>query len=340
MDVPGPDRLLALVDRLSGPRVGMVVDLVADRFLFGLPKRISREAPVLILRQESDVWIPGGGANAVANVAALGGRPRVLGVVGADEPGERILALLAERGVDTSGILRLEGHRTTTKTRILAGPRHGVKQQVVRIDVEDELELADAHRNALAENLRSAAEELDGLILSDYGSGLVDDALIATAREVGTPTLADSRYRLAAFAGVDGATPNEEEAEALWGGPLGEGPALARAGATLRERLALDFLLVTRGSAGMALFTGTGTAELPVHGSAQVADVTGAGDTVIGSFSLALAAGATPLEAAVVATYAAGIVVQKHGTATASPDELRVAVDRDPDLSGRIREIG
>ena len=338
--VPSPARLLALVDRLAGQPVLMLVDLVADRFVTGTPKRISREAPVLILRHESEELLPGGGANAAANVAALGGLPLPVGIVGADASGDELLATFAARGIATAGIRRRPGYRTPTKVRILAGAPHSIKQQVVRYDVEGELELDGEDREFLGEQLRRVTGAARVAVLSDYGYGAVDPGLVGAARAaVGDDgiLLCDSRYRLLEFAGVDGATPNEEEAEATLGRRLGSGPALLAGGALLRDKLRARFVLVTRGSLGMALFADGGCAHLPVHGTDQVADVTGAGDTVIGTFALALAAGATPLEAALLADYAGGVVVMKRGTATLSRDELRAAVERDPQLPACVR---
>ncbi len=331
--LPSRARLLELIDGMTGQPVLMIVDLVADRFITGTPKRISREAPVLILRHEREEFIPGGGANAVANVRALGGEPLPLGVVGDDESGRLLLETLAERGVDTSGVTTRPGYRTPTKTRVLGGGRHAIKQQIVRYDIEDRVELDAGDIERLTATLTGWRQRAEVAVLSDYGYGAVPPKLTAVARgALADPAvvLADSRYRLHEFRGLDGATPNEEEAEALQGGPMSEDPdAFRRSGRLLRDRLASRFLLITRGSQGMSLFLADGCLHLPVHGTDQVADVTGAGDTVIGAFALALAAGAAPAEAALVANYAGGLVVMKTGTATISPDELRDAVASD-----------
>ncbi|RMH23370.1 MAG: hypothetical protein D6696_00805 [Acidobacteria bacterium] len=329
---PTTARLLALIDAIGGQPVAMLVDLVADRFITGTPKRISREAPVLILRYDGERLAPGGGANAVANVVALGGRPLALGVVGDDRMGEALIESLAARGVATGGILVRGGYRTPTKTRILGGARHGSKQQIVRYDVEDRVELTADERRRLLAFLDRHPGELRVAVLSDYGYGAVDPALVPELRRrlgSGGAVLGDSRFRLASYPQLDGATPNAEEAEALLGHPL-EAGNLDAAGHSLRRRLGVGFLLITQGSDGMALFTDAGACHLPVHGTDQVADVTGAGDTVIGTFALALAAGATPLEAACLANYAGGVVVMKMGTATLTRDELRAAVRQDP----------
>jgi len=343
---PSTDRLLGLVDAMAGRPVAMLVDLVADLFITGIPKRISREAPVLILSYQGETLIPGGGANAVANVAALGGRPLPLGVVGDDAHGRGLLEALREREVTTEGILVRSGYRTPTKVRILGGGRHSIKQQIVRYDIEDRLDLTDAERDRFAKVLSHWAEdgEIGAAILSDYGYGTVEPGLLPRVRAAlpGATVVCDSRYRLGDFTGLglDGATPNEEEAEALLGGAIGDDPArLDDAGQTLRSRLGARFLLITRGSRGMSLFADGTAAHVLVHGTDQVADVTGAGDTVIGTFALALAAGGSPLEATLLANYAGGVVVRKMGTATLSPDELREAVRSDPRLLAEVRWV-
>jgi len=326
---PSAERLLELVDGLAGRPVVMLADLVLDVFIAGVPKRISREAPVLILAFEERTVTPGGGANAVANVAALGGTPLPLGVVGDEPDGEALRALLAARGVDVSGLVTKSGYRTPVKTRILGGG--AIKQQIVRYDVEDIVELGETERARFAEALDGRSAPV--AVLSDYGYGSAVPELVPWLREALGPEallLCDSRYRLERFAGIDAATPNLEEAEAMAGRPLADEAALAAEGPRLRERLGCRSLLVTRGSRGMSLFTAEGSAEVPVHGTEEVADVTGAGDTVIGTFALALAAGASPVEAMLLADYAGGVVVMKRGTATLDRGELAEAIRADP----------
>ncbi len=316
---------------MAGRPVLMLVDLVVDRFVSGSPKRISREAPVLILRFEKETLVPGGGANAVANVAALGGQPLPLGVVGADDSGTRLLEALTAIGVPTSGIVVREGYRTPTKVRILGGGRHSIKQQIVRYDIEDTLAIGAAERDHFGRALDGWRGRARVAVLSDYGYGGVEPALVPELRAAlaaDSTILCDSRFRLHEFTDVDGATPNEEEALALLDDAGDTDPAAAGDG--LRERLGTRFLLITRGSYGMSLFEDGSACHIPIHGSDQVADVTGAGDTVIGAFALAMAAGATPLEAALLADYAGGVVVMKSGTATVTAEELAAAVDSDP----------
>jgi rfaE bifunctional protein kinase chain/domain len=283
---------------------------------------------VLILEHEGEELVPGGGANAIFNVRALGGRPLPVGVVGDDDNGRALLDLFAGHDVATEGILVQPGYRTPCKTRILAGARHAIKQQIVRYDIGDALRLADRDRATLGERLAQLASSSRVLLVSDYGQGGVQPELVAGVE--GRPELlrlADSRHRLKALENLDGATPNEEELDMLVPGSSDD--VLAR-GELLRRQLDARFLLLTRGSEGMILFEEGGASSIPVHGTDQVADVTGAGDTVIGAFALASAAGASPLEAALLANYAGGIVVMKLGTATAAAGELREAIRQDP----------
>jgi rfaE bifunctional protein kinase chain/domain len=329
---PTRERLLELAAGFAGQPVLMLVDLVADRFVHGVPKRISREAPVLILRWAGESVAPGGGANAAANVRALGGRPLAVGCVGDDDSGRALLEAFAARGIESDGILVRAGWPTPTKTRILAGYPSGIKQQVVRFDREELRPLSAPERAEVAARLRARAGAARVAVLSDYGYGAVPPELLGEVRAaLGTSStvLVDSRFRLGEFHGADGATPNEEEAEALNGAALDSGAGFEAVGARLRGGLGARFLLVTRGSRGMTLFEDGSVAHVPVHGTDQVADVTGAGDTVIGTFALALAAGASPLEATLLANYAGGVVVMKMGTATLTLDELVAAIEND-----------
>ncbi|MFQ5527777.1 MAG: bifunctional heptose 7-phosphate kinase/heptose 1-phosphate adenyltransferase [Thermoanaerobaculia bacterium] len=326
---------------MASQPVVMAVDLVADRFITGSPKRISREAPVLILRHESDRFVPGGGANAVANVSALGGQPLPIGVVGDDESGRAILDAFGERDIDTAGIAVSSAYSTPTKVRVMGGAKHAIKQQIVRYDIEDEVDADTAISRVHSAALAAWGGRAAVAVLSDYGYGAVTPSLIRPVRAALSESgrvLCDSRYRLADFSGIDGATPNEEEAEALHNTSFNDDAALlTEAGQAIRAQLEADFVLVTRGSLGMSLFLSDGAAHIPIHGSDQVADVTGAGDTVIGTFALALAAGSTPLEAALLANFSGGIVVQKSGTATASPSELDRALDTGDETLREVR---
>ena len=325
-------RLEAIARGFRGRRVLVLADLVADEFVYGRVERVSREAPVLILRHDTTDVRLGGGANAVHNIRTLGAQPLPFGLLGADAHGKRLRALLRERGISAGGVLRADGYATPVKARILAGRAHSTKQQVVRLDRYQPLAARSGARRALERRLRAFRGTVDGVLVSDYGCGLLDAALVraalAFARERGIPVTVDSRFGLLRFRGMTAVTPNEPEVEEALGVTIGhDRRKLESAGRELLQRLACKAVLVTRGSDGMALFErGRPPLHIPVHGSDQVADVTGAGDTVIATFTLALASGASPEEAARLANYAGGIVVMKHATATVSADELVAAV--------------
>ena len=320
-------RLLDLLGRFEGAPVVLWGDFVVDRFLLGSPKRVSREAPVLILTYESETIVPGGGGNALMNLAALGARPVAVGAIGDDVAGRNLVAAFERAGIDVADIESVPGYETPTKTRVQAGFPHGVRQQVVRFDRERPLPESGAVRERLAARARRRLADARACVLSDYGYGAVDPSAAPLATSVlagrGKVTV-DSRFRVAEYRGASAATPNEEEAARASGLPLDrEDEALEVGGRRLRESLEAEALLVTRGSRGSALFeAGKPSVRVPVHGGDQVADVTGAGDTVIATFTLALAAGGSYLEAAVLASIAGGIVVMKSGTATVSREEI------------------
>ncbi len=324
---------------MKGKLIVVYGDVVADRFVYGTPKRISREAPVLILRQYRDDILLGGGGNAINNILSLGGLPIPVSVVGDDTAGGMLIEKLTAQGVDCSGILRVGRYQTPTKVRILGGYPHASRQQIVRYDIEDHFEMSEKEADRFAWLLRDQMAICQAALISDYGYGVVTPALAANLTGVahGKPVTLDSRYDLLRYPNVTAATPNEEEAAAAAATSLfenGDDDRLSFVAETLQQALDCEALLITRGSRGMALFEKAGTPPLliPVYGTDQVADVTGAGDTVIATFTLALAAGASYAEAAKLANYGGGIVVMKMGTATVSNDELRHAIERDEEL--------
>ncbi len=319
--------LEAVVHQLKGKRVAVLADLVADVFLYGEISRISREAPVLILNHRDTQQVPGGGANAIHNLWALGGIPYPIGVVGEDSEGERLLSYFSGLGIDISGIEKVAGYRTPTKMRVLAGMPHGYRQQVVRLDWGSTLDNQKILKR-VRKRLKAALANADALILSDYGYGVVSPEIVSSVRLNHLPVTLDSRFSMQRFPGVTAATPNESEVEAILGITIGNNlETLSKAGRALRKRLNHQALLITRGKDGMALFErGKRPVHIPVYGGDQVADITGAGDTVIAAFTLALAAGGSFVQAARLANYAGGIVVMKYGTATVSRDELLSAV--------------
>ena len=330
-------RLLRLLDAFSARRVAVVGDLIADEFIYGRVARVSREAPVLILQYDTTEVLPGGAGNAANNAAALGARVCIVGLAGRDEPGKRLLARF--RRIDTAGVFRPQGYQTPVKTRILAGGVHSAKQQIVRIDRVVSNGYDRKTRAAFARAALKAAGECDAVLLSDYGTGLVTPELAgALKKKVGArsrrrpvPILVDSRYDLLRYRGLSACTPNESEVEQMLAVRIGDDVrALERAGRELLKRTRMDAVLITRGSRGMALFeAGRPTTHIPIFGSDEVADVTGAGDTVIATMALAIAAGGSFYEAARLANYAGGLVVMKRGTATVLPGELREAVRSD-----------
>ncbi len=328
--------LADLVERFPGKRIVLFGDFVADEFQFGEIARVSREAPVLILRHRETLLVPGGGANAANNLADLNARVLPVTAVGDDAAGDALLAYFRAKRVDVSGVVRVKGWTTPVKTRFLAGWPHTKHQQVLRVDREPQTELPSEARKKLERNLREHLQGADALAVSDYGFGVARPDLVRSAlraKKNSVISTLDARHNLAAYArtGIAYATPNESELEALHYTVIGQDLAqLEKCGRATLDYMKLKALLVTRGRDGMTLFeAGKPTARIPIHGSDQAADVTGAGDTVLAAFTLALACGAAPLEAVHLANIAGGIVVMKRGTATVSREELRAAIRRD-----------
>jgi D-glycero-beta-D-manno-heptose-7-phosphate kinase len=319
------------VGQFGGARVLVVGDLIADEYVYGRVARVSREAPVLILEYDSTEIVPGGAGNAAANVAALGGRVRLAAMVGRDEPGRRVERALPAR-VERAGLVRPAGFRTPVKTRILAGGIHSAKQQVVRIDRLSPHVITAREEAAIARSALAGVARADAVLISDYGTGLVTPALARAlaerARLRGIPVLIDSRYALTKYRGLTACAPNESEVEQALGVRIDDHPrVLERAGRRLLTLTRMAAVIITRGSRGMAVFQpGVKTVHIPIHGSDEIADVTGAGDTVMATLTLAMAVGASVEQAARLANVAGGLVVMKRGTATVSAAELTHAI--------------
>jgi len=329
-------RLESLVEMFQRQRIVVLGDFVVDRFVSGEISRVSREAPVLILRHRETEILPGGGANAVNNLASLGAKVHPVGVVGDDESGRALLDYFLEKRVDTTAILRVPGRITPTKTRYLAGWTHKAGQQVLRVDHEPGEPLATNIQRKLAAKAAQLMRKGGALLVSDYGFGTASPTTVGWARKGARSKLVatlDSRYSLEEYrgSGLTAATPNESELEALYHTRIGNDAAkLERVGKSTLRMLGLEALLMTRGSDGMVLFErGKPPTAIPIYGSDEAADVTGAGDTVIAVFTMALAAGANFYEAAILANYAGGIVVMKRGTATVTKAELSEALRRE-----------
>jgi len=332
--VKDTERWKKIVQSFSDVSITVLADLVADEFVFGEIARVSREAPVLILKHRERTVVPGGGGNAVMNLASLGVNVLPVGVVGDDEAGSLLLEQLHEKKVSTSGIERVKNHTTPTKTRILAGMSHNSRQQVVRVDREPE-PLDDLHPILL--NLVNAAREYatasDAFVISEYGYGAATPRMLNFIKSnhclANQPVTLDSRYRMLEYEGVTAATPNEPEVEEALGIKIGrDDKKLFAAGEQLMKQMNLESLVVTRGRDGMVAFEKDASPlTIPIFGSDQVVDVTGAGDTVIATFAASLAAGADTADATRLANFAGGIVVMKRGTATVSRKELLAAID-------------
>jgi rfaE bifunctional protein kinase chain/domain len=320
----------SVIDRFEGQRILVFGDLVADMVVYGEISRISREAPVLILNHSETQMVPGGAANAVHNLWALGAHPVPVGIVGHDVEGEQLLEYFNSLNIDTTAIRRVTSYRTPTKTRVVASAAHAYQQQVLRLDRGAPVSGETASR-AVASFLRNRLRKVDAVLVSDYGYGLVQPDLTDELSRARFPVTVDSRYRLRDFPGLTAATPNEPEVEEALGIRIGDDlDTLERAGRELLRRLKHDALLITRGKDGMALFEPRRrTKHIPIYGTDEIADVTGAGDTVISVFTLALSTGATFADAAQLANYAGGLAVMKHGTRTVTRDELSRAVASD-----------
>ena len=325
------ERLLALVRRFAGIRVLVVGDMVADEYITGIPSRISREAPVLILDHSDQYTVPGGATNPGVNARTLGAEVFLAGVVGDDISGERLRERLRRQRVHMEGLFSEPGRPTSTKTRILAGGMQLVQQQIVRVDLIDHSALGEECERQIIAYLHDMIPSMDALIISDYANGVLNPAIIEAslplATEHGKIVTVDSHGDLARFQGATALTPNQPEAEATLNTRITDRDSLCRAGARLLAETNARGVLITRGSEGMSLFErGQLAMHVPASNLTEVFDPTCAGDTVAATFTLALVAGASMAEAAVLANIAAGLVVRRIGCATNTPDELMSAV--------------
>jgi rfaE bifunctional protein kinase chain/domain len=316
--------LLALLERLGGRRVLVVADLYLDRYIFGGPSRISREAPIMVLDEERQEDRLGGGAAPALQLAALGYEVAVAGVIGDDRAGQIARGLLAEAGIDPTAVLVDPTRPTTTKTRVVAEGFFLFPQQIVRVDRQERALVGAEMTQALAAAV--AASQADAILVSDYRSGVVTEELVAAVREAqdihGLLTTVDSQGELEKFAGFDLVKCNQAEAEAVLGHPLGDRDGREQALTALRARIGARCLVVTRGDEGAALASEDGYGEAPATNRSEIFDVTGAGDTVVAVMTAARLAGATPIDAALLAQAAAGVVVRKWGNQQATRAEI------------------
>ena len=323
--------MVNVLAQMAGTPVLIIGDMVADVYLDGEIARISREAPVLVLEEREERVVAGGAANVANNTATIGGSSYAVGVCGTERSGDALLAVLGENGVHTEGFVRAEAHPTITKTRIIAGGRATVSQQIVRVDREWHTPLTAETEEALLARIRDLLPQVRGVVLSDYGSGTVTARVrrlvIDETRRRGIPSIVDSRYDILAYTGIGYIKQNDAELAAALGRELCCEEEICAAGHELRQRLSADGVLITRGDKGMTLFLANGTAtNIPVSDHSEIFDVSGAGDTCVAVVILALAAGVDPLTAARLSNIASGIAVRKRGTATVSYEELRATL--------------
>lgn len=332
------ETLSKIISRLGQGRVLVIGDLVIDEMIYGATHRLSREAPVLILRHQRADIILGGGANAAHNVSKLNAkRTTIVGVSGKDYYCSLLMDALQRDGIDTAGLIQDEDRPTSTKTRISGIANHSVTQQIVRIDRESNAPISAKIENQMLDTLTQLAPDFDAMLLSDYGLGVFTPAVIAhcqaLAKKHGLILAVDSQQDLSAFQGATVLTPNQPEAEKNVGYDLDTPETVLRAGKDLLEKTNADSVLITRGESGMTLFESQGNpsqpkaVNIPVFNHSEVFDVTGAGDTVVGTLTLALTAGASLLEASILGNLAASIVVKRFGAATTNPQELQAALD-------------
>nr|WP_038675528.1 PfkB family carbohydrate kinase [Pelosinus sp. UFO1] len=324
--------LVELIEKMQGKKIMVIGDMVADVYLEGEISRISREAPVLILEHSIENVVPGGAANAVHNGATLKGTIYAVGVVGNDFAGQELSRVLQSKAVDTEGLLLDSSRPTITKTRIMAGGQATVRQQIVRIDKEKKEKLSFEVEQAVKSYITEYIKDMDGVVISDYGSHTVTpsiiEGVITKCHQNNIPCMVDSRYNVMSYHGITVVKQNESEAAAAVGDDIKDRATLLHAGKTILEKLDAEAVLISRGPDGMSLFEKSGkVTHIPVTNKSEVYDVTGAGDTVVATMILALAAGASYEDAARLSNFAAGIVVKKPGTATTTPAELRQAID-------------
>ena len=324
----------------SGRKIVIVGDLVADQFLRGTISRVSREAPVFILRHDETETLAGGAANAAVNVASLGGKANLVGLIGNDRNGKSLLAKLQQAKVDCNFVIASDEYQTTTKVRVLAGQHYAPRQQVIRIDYENHQPIGEKIINALRQKFFSAVENADAIIVSDYNYGVINALSNEITRKIAEqnkiPVLVDSRFNLKNFPGATTATPNQDEVEQILGANFTDSDCAA-----LCARLEFESLLVTRGNEGMLLIEKNKTpVSFPAVGAKEPIDVTGAGDTVIAAYALGLASGLSFSEAAKIANHAGGIVVMKKGTASVGFDELLASLKKSEKAEQKAQTTG
>lgn len=325
------ERLITIVKRFPDRRVLVIGDAIADQFIYGAISRVSREAPVFILSHEQTETVPGGAANCAMNLVSLGAQVSLIAAIGEDAAGRALVEELEAAGVDCDGVLAIPLLQTTTKVRILAGQVHSTRQQVIRIDYDGNAAPGQELHKQLIDKIAERGQDSDAVIISDYNYGVADQTIANVVQSVASdkkiPVLVDSRFKLSDFPAFTSATPNADEVEQLLGQHFKSQSELESAAEELRNRLGYRALLVTRGSQGMVLFEdGVAPLYIPAVGASEPVDVTGAGDSVIATYTLAIASDASFPDAARLANYAGGLVVMKRNTASVSAKELEYSI--------------
>lgn len=327
---PMRQRLRTMIDAFSRKRVLVIGDMVADEYLIGRPTRISREAPVLILELDEERIVPGGATNVGVNARSLGAEVLLAGVVGDDQPGQRLRAAIRDLGMQQEGLVTDATRPTSTKTRIMAGSPQIVQQHIVRIDRVDTSDIREPYKQQIIAYIQRVLPSMDAVVLSDYENGVISPDIIETciplARQLNKMIVVDSHGSLFRFQGVTALTPNQPEAELTLKTTITTQAQLNEAGQRLLDGSHAQSVLITRGSEGMSLFeVGQAPLHLPIHRiphASEIVDTNGAGDTVAATFTLALTAGATMAEAAYLANAAAALVVRRLGCASNTPHDL------------------
>jgi rfaE bifunctional protein kinase chain/domain len=325
------DRFRAIIEKYPQQKILVIGDFIADIYIYGKPFQLSREAPVVVIRHESEDIVPGGAGNAANNLASLGGQVFAVGILGNDDTGNSVRTHLSEKKVNVDGLLLSHIMTSTSKTRIMAGDEHTSKQQVTRVDKINKESIPSRLQEKIYECFIRLSQDVDGVVVSDYGMGVTFRRIISKLQSIAEQkvVVVDSRYQLRKFRGVTAITPNESETEMATRRRLVSNQDVTRAANALKKKLDVKAVLITRGNLGMTLLEEqTGISHIPIVGKDDITDVTGAGDTVTTVFALSLAAGATFHEAASLANYAADIVVMKSGTAVVTQQELLEAVKK------------
>jgi rfaE bifunctional protein kinase chain/domain len=316
------------IDRFSQSTVLLIGDLVLDEYVTGEVERHSREAPVLILKHGKTVQIPGGGANTAMNLAFLGAKVKVVGLVGDDAQGASLLTMLSCCGVDISGVFRVGSKKTVTKTRILGRSRQAVSQQIVRIDRKGDYMLTEDLERDIVKYIELEISNVDLVLCSDYSDGLLSSDVIASALKHGK-CVVDAQVGLQRYKNALMFTPNLAEAETSVGFEITSEEKLQLAGERLLELTGAECIVITRGGDGMSVFReNIPRADIPSFNTSDIRDVTGAGDTAVATMGLALCGGADFWESAVLGNLAASLVIRHEGAATTTPSEMRLELEK------------